>query len=213
MGQIKRGGRQVWTHAGQSAQASRAYWDTSGGKVGTSWSQVCHRARKESRACGRSQGCAERIQGVAKDNWEKSAKWCGQRMQSRGRWETSERQVRNHAGQSTQSIQSVLGDKWGDKPEIMGAENPECSGRQLGDSLETSAKSCGPKQSENPECLLQENKPGDKRQIMRPEHAPLSKEYEPLTGKPVWGKMSKTNVAFFNRALPFCPSPSKGKAS
>ena len=55
--------------------------------------------------------------------------------------------------QSTQSIQSVLGDKLrqvGDKPEIM--------------------------RSENPECFWQETKPRDKRKIMRAKHAPLSKE-------------------------------------
>ena len=80
-----------------------------------------------------------------------SVKSCGERI--RVLW----RQVRNHADQSTQSIQSELGDKWetsGDKPEII-ADIPECSGRQMGEkckimrtkalraSREKSLKSCG----------------------------------------------------------------------
>ena len=69
------------------------------------------------------------------DNWDKwkvSLKSRGQRIQSGvgDSWEKSGVQVRN-AHRSTQSIQSVLGDKLrpgrqvGNKPEIMRSDNPE----------------------------------------------------------------------------------------
>ena len=69
------------------------------------------------------------------------------------KWETK---VRNPADQSTQSIESVLGDtgrQAGDKPENTRAKNPEC-GRKLGDKCEIAlrasrvhvfcGKPCGP---------------------------------------------------------------------
>ena len=77
----------------------------------------------------------------------------------------------------------------GDKPEVTRAKNPECS--VVGDNWETSAKSCGPKHSGNPKCLLQGNKPGDKRRIMRPEHAPLSEEYKNPSQVNLFGEKNK----------------------
>ena len=95
-----------------------------------------------------------------------------------------------------------------DKCKIMRAKNPVCSGRQLGDKsrqvgekcevmrtkalehpertgrqVENTRRQVGAKceivRAENPECLWQENKPGDKRKIMRPEHAPLPRSKNP----------------------------------
>ena len=85
-------------------------------------------------------------------------------------WEKGETSVKSCEAEHCDHPERT-GRQVGDKCEIMRAENTECSGRQLWetDKWEKSAKSCGPKHSENPECLLQENKPGDKRQIRRPE--------------------------------------------
>ena len=62
-------------------------------------------------------------------------------------------------------MQSVVRDM-GDKSEIMWAENPKCSGRQLdldGDKWETGLKS-------------RAQRARDKLKMTRPEHVPLSKE-------------------------------------
>ena len=48
----------------------------------------------------------------------------------------------------------------------------KCESRQVGDKCEIM-------RSKNPECLWQENKPGDKRKIMRPEHAPFQMSKNP----------------------------------
>ena len=50
------------------------------------------------------------------------------------------------------------------KDSIMRTENPECSGGQLRGKWETSAKSCGPKHSEQPDVLGE-----DKPEIQSPE--------------------------------------------
>ena len=54
------------------------------------------------------------------------------------KWQTSMKSC----GQSTESIQSLLGGQMGDKREIM-RPDWETSGRQVGDKWETSIKSCG----------------------------------------------------------------------
>ena len=61
-----------------------------------------------------------------------------QPKKSRTQWETTGKQVRNHADQSTQSIQSVVGDKWETSAKPCGPKHLEQT------SLETKAKSCGP---------------------------------------------------------------------
>ena len=109
--------------------------------------------------------------------WETNARSCWQRI-SLEKGETS-------GDRRDTSVKSC---------EAEHCDHPEHSGRQL---WEASGKSCGPKQSENPGSLLQENMPGDKRQIMRPNHTPLSKEQEPLTGKPVCGKTRKNTKNAF----------------
>ena len=64
-------------------------------------------------------------------------------------------------GQSTESIESLLGDNW------------ETSGRQMGDKWETSIKSCG-QSTESIQSLLGDKwetsgkQVGDKGEIMRP---------------------------------------------
>ena len=81
-------------------------------------------------------------------------------------------------GQSTESIQSLLGDKWetsgrqmGDKYKIMRpahSEHPaywETSGRQMGRKY----KIMRPEHSDHPE--LTGRQVGDKCEIMRPEHS------------------------------------------
>ena len=95
---------------------------------------------------------------------------------------------------STQSIQSLLGDKWDTNgrqarnhaARALRASRAywETTGRQVGDKWETSIKSCG-QSTESIQSLLgdkwetrvkscgQEHKPGDKLKIIRPEHAPL----------------------------------------
>ena len=50
-------------------------------------------------------------------------------------WETSGRQVRNHAAQSSQSIQTGLGDKRGTSLKSCGQRN-QCRRRQVGDKCE-----------------------------------------------------------------------------
>ena len=147
---------------------------------------------------GRQAWETDRCETSAKSRGPKHSECIGRQM------ETSGRQAWNHAGQRIESVvgdkreitrnkslrasRVYTGRQVGDKPDITWTENPGCSGRQvrnhegqsaqselLGDKWETNAKSREPKHSETPECLLQESKPGDKRQITRPEHAPLSK--------------------------------------
>ena len=102
------------------------------------------------------------------------------------KWDTSVKSC----GQSTQSIQSLLGDKWKTSVKSCGQALRasraywETSGRQVGDKWETSIKSRG-QSTESIQSLLgdkwetrvkscgQEHKPGDKLKIVRPEHAPL----------------------------------------
>ena len=90
--------------------------------------------------------------------WETILKSCGERIESGGdKWETSAKSC---------------GPKHSEHPDCTGTSGGQV-GVKPGDDGETSAKSCGPKHSG---FFFQENKPGDKRQIIRPEHAPLSKE-------------------------------------
>ena len=117
------------------------------------------------------------------DNWETSIKSCGQR---------------------TQSIQSLLGDKH--------SEHPELTGRQVGDKCEimrpalrayweTSGKQMGhkykimrPEHSEHPG--LTRRQVGDKCEIMRPEHS----EHPELTWRQVGDKW-ETSVKSCGQAL------------
>ena len=60
------------------------------------------------------------------------------------------------------------------RPMALGEGGGKC--RQVGDKCKVMRTNALRESRENPECLLLENKPGDKRQIMQPGHGPLSKE-------------------------------------
>ena len=80
------------------------------------------------------------------------------------KWETNGASLKS-CGQSTESIESLLGDNWEDKWETSiksCGQSTESIQSLLGDKWETRVKSRG-----------QEHKPGDKLKIIRPEHAPL----------------------------------------
>ena len=104
-----------WRQAQDKCEIMRAenHPECTGSQVGDKWRQG---------------SCGQRIQTVVGDNWETSAKSCGQRIQCSGKnWETRGRQAEKSC-----------------EPEH--SEHPECTGRENPERLwqETNVKSCGP---------------------------------------------------------------------
>ena len=72
------------------------------------------------------------------------------------KWRTSG--DKSHAEQSTQSIQLVMEDKWETSAKSCGpkhSEHPECTGRQAGDMRREVGDKCEIMRTVNPECLWQ----------------------------------------------------------
>eukprot|EP00435_Cladocopium_sp_Y103_P009875 s4211_g2.t1 len=163
----------------RALRAPRAYRETSGDKretsvtfcgpehselhgrqVGNKWRQVgdkCEfmqtRALRAPRAVGASGDKSEimrtRALRAPRPFWETSERQV----------KTSGRQVRNHADQSAQSIQSLLGDKWETSVKACG-QSTQSNHRCVGDKWETNVPTCKPERSEHPE--LTERQVGDK---------------------------------------------------
>ena len=137
-----------------------------------------------------------------RDKWGTSGDKCNKKGEASGQECLSRETSKEASGDKCHNIRPSVSRVGRDKWETSG---DKCSkGNTQGDKWETSVKSCGP---EHPVCTgrqgrqvelqhhaskattaPQERKPGDKHKIMRPGHATLSNEQEPLTGKPVRGK-------------------------
>ena len=89
--------RQVWNHAGRE---SRVWWETTGRQA---WNHADQSAQS-------IQSALRDKWGQVRDKWERNMKWFRQRIQgvAGDKWETSAKS----GGLSTESIQGVPGDKW-----------------------------------------------------------------------------------------------------